>query len=165
MDDAGANKAFMRRAIQLSETAMTEGAGPPFGAVIVSGDHVLAEGFNNSFSTKDPTAHAEIVAIRLACASIGHHRLDSCTIYSSSEPCPMCLSAIYWAGIKKIYYANDVAAAAEAGFDDSRLYRELAAPAQDRAIPASQLLADEGRTVFDAWRAQRRSTAPSPSNE
>ena len=165
MGDAGADDAYMRRAIQLSEKAMVEGTGPPFGAVIVRDGRILAEGFNNSFSTKDPTAHAEIVAIRLACASVGHHKLDGCTIYSSSEPCPMCLSAIYWAGIKKIYYANDVATAAEAGFDDSRLYRELAVPAQNRAIPASQLLADEGRTVFDAWRAQGKSTAPAPSNE
>ena len=156
MDDAKADETFVRRAIQLSEKAMTEGAGPPFGAVVVRGGQVLAEGFNNSVLTKDPTAHAEIVAIRLACAAIGHHRLDGCTIYSSSEPCPMCLSAIYWAGIKRICYANDVATAAEAGFDDRRLYRELAAPAQDRTIPASQLLADEGRTVFDAWRARRK---------
>lgn len=156
MDDAGADEAFMRRAIQLSEEAMTEGAGPPFGAVIVQGGHILAEGFNNTFLTKDPTAHAEIVAIRLACASVGHHKLDGCTIYSSSEPCPMCLSAIYWAGITKIYYANDIVAAAEAGFDDSRLYRELAAPAQDRAIPTSQLLASEGREVFDTWRTREK---------
>lgn len=137
MDDVEAHETFMRRAIQLSEEAMTEGAGPPFGAVIVCGGQVLAEGFNNSFLTKDPTAHAEIVTIRLACASIGRQKLDDCTIYSSSEPCPMCLSAIYWAGIRKVFYANDIAAAAEAGFDDSRLYRELAAPAQDRTIPAS----------------------------
>lgn len=155
MDGAEADETFMRRAIQLSETAMIEGAGPPFGAVIVRGGQVLAEGFNNSFSTKDPTAHAEIVAIRLACASIGHHKLNDCTIYSSSEPCPMCLSAIYWAGIRKIYYANDVATAAEAGFDDSRLYRELAIPAHDRTIPASQLLATEGRAILDAWRARK----------
>ncbi len=156
MDDAGADETFMRRAIQLSEKAMIEGAGPPFGAVIVQGGHVLAEGFNNTFSTKDPTAHAEIVAIRLACAGVGHHKLDGCTIYSSSEPCPMCLSAIYWAGIKKIYYANDIVATAEAGFDDSRLYRELAAPAQDRTVPASQILANEGQTVFDAWRIRKK---------
>jgi tRNA(Arg) A34 adenosine deaminase TadA len=162
MGDAGADDATMRRAIQLSEKAMVEGTGPPFGAVIVRDGRILAEGFNNSTSTNDSTAHAEIVAIRLACTSIGHHRLDGCIIYSSSEPCPMCLSAIYWSGIEKIYYVNDVAAAAEAGFDDSRLYRELATPAQDCAIPASQLLATEGKAVFDARRARRKGSASAP---
>lgn len=160
MDNAGADEAFMRRAIELSGRALTEGTGPPFGAVVVRGGRILAEGCNNSFSTNDPTAHAEIVAIRLACSSIGHHKLDGCTIYSSSEPCPMCLSAIYWSGIKAVYYANSVATAAEAGFDDSRLYRELAAPASDRTIPSSQILPAEGRAVFDAWRARKRGAAP-----
>jgi len=146
----------------ISEKAMVEETGPPFGAVTVHDGRILAEGFCNSILTKGPTAHAEIVAIRLACTSIGHHKLDGCIIYSSSEPCPMCLTAIYWSSIEKIYYANDVAAAAETGFDDSRLHRELATPAQDRAIPAPQLLATEGKAVFDAWRARRKGSASPP---
>lgn len=141
----------MRRAIELSRQAMDEGAGPPFGAVIVRDGRVVAEGYNNSFVTNDPTAHAEIVAIRRACEAVGSRSLKGCVIYSSSEPCPMCLGAIYWSGIGKVFYANDRAVAAAAGFDDARLYQEIALPMEGRAMPMAQQLADEARVVFDAW--------------
>ena len=160
MEDTEADSAFMRRAIALSERAMGEGTGPLFGAVIVREGCVLAEGFNQSRALNDPTAHGEIVAIRLACERIGSPKLDGCTIYTSSEPCPMCLSAIYWAGIERIYYANDIAAATAAGFDDTRHYRELCLPAQDRIVPATQLLAMEGKAAFDTWRARAGNGRP-----
>ena len=150
----GTEDAFMRRAIELSRRAMDEGAGPPFGAVIVRDGQVVAEGYNNSFVTNDPTAHAEVVAIRRACEAVGSRSLKGCVIYSSSEPCPMCLGAIYWSGMGRIYYGNDRTAAAVAGFDDARLYREIALPLEERALPMAQQLADEARTVFDAWQAR-----------
>ncbi len=149
--------AFMRRAIELSRKAMDERAGPPFGAVVVRDGQVVAEGYNNSFATNDPTAHAEIVAIRRACEAMGSHSLKGCVIYSSSEPCPMCLGAIYWSGMETVHYANDRMAAAAAGFDDARLYREIALPVENRALPMVQQLADEARAVFDAWQARARS--------
>ena len=144
----------MRRAIALSERAIAEGSGFPFGAVIVRGDSVVAEGFNHVFAHNDPTAHAEIVAIRLACERVGSPVLEGCTIYSSSEPCPMCLAAIYWSGIERIYYANDLVAAEAAGFGDARLYREAALPAAERAVPMTQLLAAEAKVAFDAWQVR-----------
>ena len=153
-DNAG--DAFMRRAIRLSEQAMAEGTGPPFGAVIVRDGTVVAEGCNHTHARNDPTAHAEIVAIRLACEAVGSPSLAGCTIYSSAEPCPMCLAAIYWAGIGRVYYANDRTAAAAAGFDDAFLYREVALPMGERALPMTQLLADEGRAAFDAWQARSK---------
>ena len=152
---------FMRQAINLSRIAMEEGAGPPFGAVIVRDGRVIAEGHNNSFATKDPTAHAEIVAIRRACEAVGSRSLEGCVIYSSSEPCPMCLGAIYWSRIAKIYFGNSCAAAALAGFDDSRLYREMSQPAKDRALPMVQQLAKEAKTVFDDWQTRPASAGPS----
>jgi len=162
MQDTAAEDAFMRRAIALSERAMTEGTGLPFGAVIVRGNQVVAEGCNRVYAANDPTAHAEIVAIRLACEAVGSPVLEGCTIYSSSEPCPMCLAAIYWAGIGKIIYANDLATAAVAGFGDARLYREIALPAESRTIPMAQRLAAEAKPVFDAWQARAESAGPGP---
>ncbi len=155
MTDA-AEDTFMRRAIQLSEQAMAEGAEPPFGAVIVRDGAVVAEGYNHVHAHNDPTAHAEIVAIRLACAAVGSPSLAGCTIYSSAEPCPMCLAAIYWAGIGRVYYANERAAAAAAGFDDAFLYQEVALPITERALPMTQHLADEGQAAFDAWQARSK---------
>ena len=152
--------AFMRRAIELSQKAMDEGAGPPFGAVIVRNGKVIADGYNNSFATNDPTAHAEIVAIRRACEAVDSRFLNDCVIYSSSEPCPMCLGAIYWSGIGQIYYGNDRTAAAAAGFDDARLYREIALPVEDRALPMMQQLAGEARGAFDAWQARATNAGP-----
>lgn len=155
-----AEAAFMRRAIELSHKAMDEGTGPPFGAVIVRDGQVVAEASNNSFTTNDPTAHAEIVAIRRACQAVGSRFLKGCVIYSSSEPCPMCLGAIHWAGISRVHYANDRTTAAEAGFDDARLYREIALPVEDRALPMLQQMADEAKVAFDAWQVRTRKAGP-----
>jgi len=152
----------MQRAIELSQKAMDEGTGPPFGAVVVCNGHVIADGCNNSFTTNDPTAHAEIVAIRRACEAVGSRSLKGCVIYSSSEPCPMCLAAIYWSGIGKIYYGNDRITAAAAGFDDARLYREIALPVEDRALPMVQQLAGKAKDAFDAWQAREINAGLAP---
>lgn len=142
---------FMRRAIALSREGMEAGQGGPFGAVIVSGGRIVAEGYNLVTSTSDPTAHAEIVAIRRACAALGRFDLRGHEVYTSCEPCPMCLAAIYWARLDRIHYANDRADAARIGFDDEALYRELALPAGARSIPMVRRLPDEARAAFDAW--------------
>ena len=155
-----ADDAFMRRAIELSHKAMDEGTGPPFGAVIVRDGQVVAEASNNSFITNDPTAHAEIVAIRQACQAVGSRFLEGCVIYSSSEPCPMCLGAIHWASISRVHYANDRTTAAEAGFDDARLYREIALPIEDRALSMVQQLTIEAKIAFVPWQARTREAGP-----
>lgn len=142
---------FMRRAIALSRERMEQGNGGPFGAVIVKDGVIIAEGWNRVTSGNDPTAHAEIVAIRAACAALASFSLQHCEIYASCEPCPMCLAAIYWARIERVYYANDRADAARIGFDDDLLYREIAAPVGARRLPMIRLLAEEARLAFDAW--------------
>jgi guanine deaminase len=142
---------FMRRAIALSREKMSEGAGGPFGAVIVADGRIIAEGWNQVTSTNDPTAHAEIVAIRAACAALHRFSLEGCEIYASCEPCPMCLAAIYWARLERIYYANDRDDAARIGFDDAAIYREVALPLEARTIPTVRLLAAEGGAAFEAW--------------
>ncbi len=145
------NAAFMRHAIALSRAKMDAGEGGPFGAVIVRAGVVIAEGWNCVTSLNDPTAHAEVVAIRKACAKLDNFRLDDCEIYTSCEPCPMCLAAIYWARLGRIFYANTRDDAADIGFDDGFLYDEIARPMAERAIPAHRLLAREARRTFDAW--------------
>ena len=145
---------FMRRAIELSHEMMAAGKGGPFGAVIVKDGAILAEGHNMVISNNDPTAHAEVSAIREACRKLETFKLEGCEIYTSCEPCPMCLSAIYWARIERIYFANTRADAARIGFDDDFLYREVAIPLERRAIPTEQLLAEEGRSAFDLWHAK-----------
>ena len=145
---------FMRRAIELSRTMMERGAGGPFGAVIVKDGKVIAEGFNRVTTSNDPTAHAEIVAIRAACEALGSFSLKGCEIYASCEPCPMCLAAIYWSRIDRIYFANDRAAAAKIGFDDEFLYRELTLPLAARLIPTEHLPSADARAAFDAWMAK-----------
>ena len=142
---------LMRRAIALSPEKMKQGAGGPFGAVIARGEEIVAEGWNLVTSTNDPTAHAEIVAIRRACESLGRFDLAGLDIYTSCEPCPMCLSAIYWARLDRIWFGNDRAAAAGIGFDDSFLYDEVPRPLAPRKIPTAPLLPDEARAAFDAW--------------
>ncbi|HXY99423.1 MAG TPA: nucleoside deaminase [Stellaceae bacterium] len=142
---------FMRRAIALSRERMEQGDGGPFGAVIVKDGVIVAEGWNRVTSTNDPTAHAEIVAIRAACAALGSFSLNQCEIYASCEPCPMCLAAIYWARLERVYYANDRADAARIGFDDDFLHREVAAPLAARRLPMIRLLAEEARLAFEAW--------------
>ena len=130
---------------------MRTNRGGPFGAVIVRNGAIIAEGCNQVTSTNDPTAHAEIVAIRAACTALCHFWLRGCDIYTSCEPCPMCLSAIYWARLDCIYYANTRQEAARIGFDDALLYREIPLALEARSVPAIRLLADEARGVFDAW--------------
>lgn len=141
----------MRRAIQLSEQKMLEDNGGPFGAVIVKNGQIIAEGSNRVTSTNDPTAHAEIVAIRNACETVNSFRLDETAIYCSCEPCSMCLSAIYWARIEKIYYANTRENARRIGFDDDHIFKEIVRDVNDRTIPAVRLLPEEGRAAFRAW--------------
>jgi guanine deaminase len=145
---------FMRRALALARATLDQGAGGPFGAVIVKDGTIIAEGANRVTSSNDPTAHAEIVAIRAACASLAHFSLKGCAIYTSCEPCPMCLAAIYWARIGRIFYANARADAARIGFDDEFLYRELALPLERRAIAMTRLASDEARAAFDGWLAK-----------
>jgi len=148
-----ANKEFMRRAIELAERNMRNYEGGPFGALIVRDGRVLAEGHNRVTSCNDPTAHAEVVAIREACARLETFALQGASIYTSCEPCPMCLAAIYWARIERIYFANTRADAAAIGFDDDFLYREIALPLRERSIPAQRLLGDEALVVFREWLA------------
>jgi tRNA(Arg) A34 adenosine deaminase TadA len=142
---------FMRRAIELSRLGMRAGKGGPFGAVVVRGDEIIAEGHNEVFLRKDPTAHAEVVAIRRAAAALDHFRLEGCEIYTSCEPCPMCLAAIYWARIEKIHFANTADDARRIAFDDRDLYREMTLPRAERHIPVRQMLRDEAFTVFREW--------------
>jgi tRNA(Arg) A34 adenosine deaminase TadA len=145
--------AFMERAIALSREMVARGGGP-FGAVIVKDGAILAEGANRVTVANDPTAHAEIVAIREACAKLGSFTLAGCEIYTTCEPCPMCLAAIYWARIERIYYANERTDAARIGFDDDFLYREIPLPPDQRRVPMTRLLADQALAVFNAWHAK-----------
>lgn len=145
------HEAFMRRAIALSREKMREDEGGPFAAVIVRDGTIIAEGWNQVTGHNDPTAHAEIVAIREACRTLGCFSLEGCAIYTSCEPCPMCLSAIHWAHIDHVYYANTAGDAASIGFDDARLYAELALPAGARTLSMTRLLAGEALEVFSEW--------------
>lgn len=141
----------MRRAIALATENVRSGAGGPFAAVIVREGKIIAQSANRVTQQNDPTAHAEVCAIRAACRRLGVFSLPGCEIYSSCEPCPMCLAAIYWARMDRIWYGNSSAEAARAKFDDAFLYREMSLPAADRAIPASMLLHDEAWESFQAW--------------
>ena len=141
----------MRRAIALAIDNVRGGRGGPFGAVIVRGGEVVAEGANRVTSANDPTAHAEIEAIRAACVRLATFDLSGCEIYASCEPCPMCLGAIYWARLDRLWFASHRDDAAGAGFSDEFLYREMALPVSDRAIPTAQLLADEARAAMAEW--------------
>jgi tRNA(Arg) A34 adenosine deaminase TadA len=145
---------FMRRAIALSHERMEAGDGGPFGAVIVRDGAIVAEGWNQVTSENDPTAHAEIVAIRRACVALDNFVLDDCEIYTSCEPCPMCLSAIYWARLRRLYYGNSKDDAAGIGFDDAYLYREVGLAPGERSVPTVRLLADEALEAFRAWEAK-----------
>jgi len=142
---------FMRRAIALSLEQVRSGGGGPFGAVIVKDGRIIAEGANRVTTSHDPTAHAEIVAIRNACAALRDFSLAGCEIYTSCEPCPMCLGAIYWARLDRIHYGNGRADAARIGFDDAFLYDEIPLPLDRRRIPTGQLLSDEAQAAFTAW--------------
>lgn len=143
---------FMRRAIELSRRNVLEGNGGPFAALVVKNGVLIAEGTNLVTSTNDPTAHAEIVAIRRACQILGSFQLTGCDIYTSCEPCPMCLGALYWARPSRIFYATTRADAAQAGFDDSFIYDEVAKPLHMRSIPMIQLLREEAHIAFEEWK-------------
>ena len=145
------NDDFMQMASALSEKNVREGLGGPFGAVIVKNDQVVAASANQVVPTNDPTAHAEVSAIRLACQELNTYILSGCEIYTSCEPCPMCLAAIYWARIDKIYYANTKVDAAAIGFDDAFIYEELDKPMPDRKLPIVQMMRDEALSAFRLW--------------
>ncbi len=149
---------FMRRAISLAERSIENGGGP-FGAVVVHQGNIIAEGSNQVTNDLDPTAHAEVQAIRGACQALGRFSLEGCTIYTSCEPCPMCLGAIYWARLDRIVYANNRDDAAAIGFDDRHIYEQLALPIGGQAIPVSRLLNDEAKVTFDKWQ-QRPDKTP-----
>jgi len=141
----------MARAIQLSVDNVLSGQGGPFGAVIVKNGRVVAEGANRVTATNDPTAHAEVIAIRQACSRLGTFELKECELYTSCEPCPMCLGAIYWARLDRIYYGSLAADAAHAGFDDSFIYREIEQPFSARKIPMVQMMREQALAGFRAW--------------
>jgi len=142
---------FMARAIQLSLDNVLSAHGGPFGAVIVKGGSIVAEGVNRVTATNDPTAHAEMIAIREACAKLGVFELNDCEIYTSCEPCPMCLGAIYWARIARVYFGNLATDAAKIGFDDSFIYREFAQARDERSIPMVPMMREQALTAFRAW--------------
>lgn len=140
----------MQRAIELSCESVKRGGGP-FGAVIVRDGEIVAEGSNSVTLRNDPTAHAEVSAIRAACERQGRFKLEDCEIYTSCEPCPMCLSAIYWAGIRKIYFANNRGDAAEIGFDDSFIYDQIPLAPDQRTIPSVEMMRSEALSAFRLW--------------
>ena len=142
---------FMQAAIDLARQGMQEGKGGPFGCVIVKGDTIIGSGSNSVTSYNDPTAHAEVVAIRNACSTLNHFQLTGCELYTSCEPCPMCLGAIYWARPSKVYFANTRDDASAIGFDDSFIYDELNVPANQRAIKTLRLQTPDAIRVFEEW--------------
>lgn len=149
---------FMKMAIDLSRSGMVKGKGGPFGCVIVKDGKVIGQGYNSVLDTNDPTAHAEVVAIRDACKNLKSFQLEGCYLYTSCEPCPMCLGAIYWARPKRVFYANTKKDAAAIGFDDQFIYEELELPLQKRKIPFSQLAMNEANQVFQEWVALENKT-------
>jgi guanine deaminase len=148
------HEAFMRRAIELARVGAGSNAGGPFGCVIVKDGRIIGEGSNRVTSTNDPTAHAEIVAIREACSSLGDFQLTGCTIYTSCEPCPMCLGAIYWARPEAIYFAATREDAHTAGFDDEVFYDEFERPNDERKLRMRPLLRAEAVSVMNEWAAR-----------
>lgn len=142
---------FMREAIQLSQEGMDSGSGGPFGAVIVKDDHIISRGQNRVTSSNDPTAHAEVVAIREACKALDTFSLEGCVLYTSCEPCPMCLAAAYWARVDAIYFGNTRTDAAHIGFDDAFIYKELTLPIEKRTLGMHILMHDEAQKPFENW--------------
>jgi guanine deaminase len=145
------DESYMARAIELARQGMESNDGGPFGCVIVKDGEVIGEGNNRVTSSNDPTAHAEIIAIRQACSRLGNFQLDGCTIYTSCEPCPMCLGAIYWARPERVYFACTREDAAKIGFDDDFIYNELDRPAHERQMPLVRLMRDQALEVFRSW--------------
>lgn len=152
------DKSFMQQAIDLSVENVANGGGP-FGAVIVRDDKVIATGTNRVTANNDPTAHAEVSAIRNACRAVGDFRLQGCTIYTSCEPCPMCLSAIYWAGISRIYYGNTKEDAEAIDFSDKFIYDEIGRPVEHRSIPTRMLLREQALRAFRLWESKEDKVA------
>ena len=147
----GMETGFMRKAIELSIENVRSGKGGPFAALVVKDGEIISTGTNLVTTSFDPTAHAEVVAIRQACRALSRFQLSGCEIYTSCEPCPMCLGAIYWARPSKVYFGNTHADAARIGFDDSFIYHQLQVTAADRAIPMIQLMRDEALAAFGEW--------------
>jgi len=145
------HRIFMSRAIELAKKGVNSNAGGPFGAVIVKNGKIIAEGFNKVTSKNDPTAHAEVVAIRKACKKLNSFQLDDCIIYTSCEPCPMCLGAIYWARPKKVFYASTREDAAEIEFDDEFIYNEISKEINGRQISFINIMRDDASSVFKSW--------------
>lgn len=145
------DRQFMMRAVELARLAVETGSGGPFGCVVVKDGKIVGEGSNRVTTTNDPTAHAEVVAIRDACSNLGTFQLDGCTIYTSCEPCPMCLGAIYWSRPAGIFYAGTQTDAAAAGFDDEHFYNELDKPNEQRELRMVNLLREEAQKVFQTW--------------
>lgn len=141
----------MRRAIELAQNSIDSNSGGPFGAVVVKDGKIISEGWNQVTSSNDPTAHAEVVAIRKACEKLGSFQLEGCIVYTSCEPCPMCLGAIYWARPEKMYFACNREDAAKIGFDDQAIYEEIEKPFGERQIVSINFLREEGLTVFKNW--------------
>ncbi len=146
-----ANPEFLRRAIALATNNVISGAGGPFGAVIVRGGQIVGEGANTVTATNDPTAHAEVNAIRASSKALGTFTLSGCELYTSCQPCPMCLAAAYWARVDAVYYGAGAADAARAGFDDAFLYEEFHKDRAARSLPTTQLLGNEAWSSFAAW--------------
>jgi guanine deaminase len=144
-------KAFMQEAIRISIQMMRRGKGGPFGAVVVRNGKIVGKGWNQVTSANDPTAHAEVIAIRDACRRLKTFQLDDCDLYTSCEPCPMCLSAMYWARLKKVYYANTRKDAADIDFDDDFIYTEIARPISERKLEMRQLMRKEALAAFKEW--------------
>lgn len=149
---------FMQRAIKLAEKGMQVNAGGPFGAVIVKNDQIIGEGQNSVTSTNDPTAHAEVLAIRNACHTLQSFQLEGCTIYSTCEPCPMCLGAIYWARPARVVYASQREDAAAAKFDDQFIYDELNRPHNEKKIEFTQMMREEALVLFNIWQEKTERT-------
>jgi tRNA(Arg) A34 adenosine deaminase TadA len=149
---------LMRRAIALALENVRSARGGPFAALVAKDGRVVAEGANGVAATNDPTAHAEIVAIRAACKALGNFQLTGCDLYTTCEPCPMCLGAIYWARPARVFFAGVAADAADAGFDDALIYEELRRPPESRRIPMIQLMREESLAIFSAWKQQPNKT-------
>lgn len=141
----------MQRAIELSIENVASGRGGPFAAVVVRDGRIIGEGTNRVTSTNDPSAHAEVIAIRAACLKLENFQLTGCELYTSCEPCPMCMGLVYWAHLDRVYYANSAADAAKIGFDDAFIYQELKLPLERRSLPLVQMMRDEALAAFAAW--------------
>ncbi len=152
------HREMMSRAIELAEKGMKKGDGGPFGAVVARDGKIIGEGWNRVLGTNDPTAHAEVVAIRNACKHLDSFQLEECILYTSCEPCPMCLGAIYWARPKQFFYGCKREDAAEIDFDDDFIYREIDLSPDERSIPAFNLQREEALKVFEAWRVLEQKT-------